>query len=55
MRSEFEPKRVTQSNQNRVVKILTHLGFHLERARTPDRPGGRQKRYRRDPVSRKKP
>jgi predicted P-loop ATPase len=44
-------KECTQSAQNRVVKILTHLGFSRHRPRTPD---GRKQRYQRDPVFAKK-
>jgi predicted P-loop ATPase len=44
-------KECTQSAQNRVVKILTHLGFSRHRPRTPD---GRKQRYQRDPSLREK-
>jgi predicted P-loop ATPase len=43
----FSPEQRTQSAQNRVVKILTHLGFGKHRARTLE---GRQNRYQRDPI-----
>jgi predicted P-loop ATPase len=38
----------SQQAQTRVAKILTHLGFKRCRPRTSD--GGREVRYRRDPV-----
>jgi predicted P-loop ATPase len=44
----FAPRDCTQSAQNRVVKILTHLGFSRHRPRTPQ--GGRQQRYQLDPI-----
>jgi len=44
-------KDCTQSAQNRVVKILTHLRFSRHRPRTSD---GRKQRYQRDPVFAKK-
>jgi predicted P-loop ATPase len=46
----FSREAWTQSAQNRVVKILTHLGFSRYRPRTSE---GRQQRYQRDPISAK--
>jgi predicted P-loop ATPase len=43
----FPREQHTQSAQNRVVRILTHLGYSRHRPRTPE---GRQQRYQRDAV-----
>jgi predicted P-loop ATPase len=45
-------EQCTQRAQNRVVKILTHLGFGIHRPRTPE---GRPKRYQRDPILTRRP
>jgi hypothetical protein len=47
----FQQEDWTQTIQNRVVKILTHLGFAHYRARTAK---GREYRYRREPIAKKK-
>jgi predicted P-loop ATPase len=46
------PEAWTQSAQNRVAKILTHLRFGLHRPRTAH--GRRQNRYWREPTPREK-
>jgi predicted P-loop ATPase len=47
----FPHESWTQTVQNRVAKILTHLGFAPWRPRTAK---GREYRYRREPIAKKK-
>jgi predicted P-loop ATPase len=47
----YSRNEATQSIVNRVQKILTRIGFRQHRVRNQDRPGGREVRYRIDPIA----
>jgi predicted P-loop ATPase len=48
LRGAIELERWSQADQNRVQKVLTHLGFRLYKA---NRKGQRQERYQRAPQA----